>query len=144
MKIGAMISFKNYFTFADTEVFLRDYQVDAEAVWFEAPNYGFGGDFDISGSVAASVDRVLGNLEEDLLKAEETRNAKLINRLRMMIEAFRDEEAKIYGLEVEAKLKELQKIEGDSRVRLVDVTHYPETPAGARVFKRPILPGERE
>lgn len=148
-EMAAMVSLSSFASAVDGDVLLRDYKVEARAAWFEALNHGFGGGFSIEGSVAVSLAREIGDLQEDLartrkaLKNDPEENAglkKVIKRQEMMIHALSTGGAKVYGIQVKGKLKELQRLQGDGRVTLVDVKYYPDAPKGARIVQRPIQP----
>ena len=146
----AMVSLSSFTSTSDVDALLGGHKVEVKAVWFEARSYGFGGGFGIEGSVTESLDREIGDLKEDLTRAREALNKaepeenavlrRVIRRQEMMIQALSEGAAEIYGVEVEGKLKELQKLQRDTRVTLVDVRYYPDAPRGAKLRQRPILP----
>ncbi|WP_456473981.1 hypothetical protein [Candidatus Pyrohabitans sp.] len=150
-KMQAMVSLSSFVSAKESDILLRDYEVDADAIWFESISYGFGGGFSIEGSVDGSLAREISDLRDDLARTREAlKNAgpeetavlkRVISRQEMMIKALSEGDAKVYGIEVKGKLKELQKLQEDPRVTLVDVGYYPDTPRGAKLRQRPILPG---
>ena len=149
-EMRAMVSLSSFVSTADADVLLRDYDVKAGAAWFESIGYGFGGGFSIEGSVAESLAREISDLNGDLARTKETLKKadaeekavlkRVLSRQEMMIKALSDGDAKVYGIEVTGKLKELQKLQEDSRVTLVDVKYYPEAQKGGRIVQRPIQP----
>ncbi|NOZ59135.1 MAG: hypothetical protein GXO66_06125 [Euryarchaeota archaeon] len=147
----AVVSLDSFASTGDVDSLFRDYRVEVKAVWFEARGYGFGGGFDIQGSVTESLDRKIGDLKADMTRTEEALDKakrdesaallRVLRRQEMMILALSEGAAEIYGVEVEGRLRELQKLQENTRIALVDVKYYPDAPRGAKIVQRPILPG---